>query len=231
LTSECQNNLILNATGTIDANEIGFRGGIEDYAATGSGSWNVALTNTDGGGLKGESIFGYDTDYNTIGGKYGYGAPANGGGGGNSHNGGGGGGANAGEVNNWQNGVGVPSPIYNTAWALESPPINGIIATGGGKGGYTFSSNNSNPNTNGPNDYGAWGGDGRRPLGGLGGRPLDYSTGKIFFGGGGGAGDVNDKQTLGGQGGKSGGIVFIECKETISGTGTIKANGADGSDA
>jgi len=228
---ECQNNLILNASGTIDANEIGFRGGIEDYAATGSGSWNVALTNTDGGGLKGESIFGYDTDYNTIGGKYGYGAPANGGGGGNSHNGGGGGGANAGDVNNWQNGVGVPSPTYNTAWALESPPINGIIATGGGKGGYTFSSNNSNPNTNGPNDYGAWGGDGRRPLGGLGGRPLDYSTGKIFFGGGGGSGDVNDQQTLGGHGGNSGGIVFIECKGTISGTGTINANGADGIDA
>lgn len=228
---ECNNDLIINTSGSITANGLGFRGGIEDYASTGSGSWWVANTNPDGGGAKGESIFGYDTDYSSLGGKYGYAAPANAGGGGNCHNGGGGGGANAGTVSNWQLGVGIPNPTYNTAWALESPAINGVTASGGGKGGYTFSSNNSNPNNTGPNDYGVWAGDGRRPLGGLGGRPLDYSSGKIFFGGGGGSGDVNDSQTLGGHGGNSGGIILIECKGTISGNGEIIANGANGIDA
>ncbi len=231
LAIECANNLTLSNSGNIDASELGFRGGIEDYAASMSAGWDVALVSNAGGGLKGESIFGYDNDYNTIGGKYGYGAPANGGGGGNNHNGGGGGGANGGDVSNWQTGVGVPNSAYNAAWALETPSISGVIASGGGKGGYTFSSDNGNPMTEGPNNYADWGGDGRRPLGGLGGRPLDYSSGKIFFGGGGGSGDVNDAQTLGGHGGNSGGIILIDCKGTISGTGTINANGADGIDA
>lgn len=228
---ECNTDLTLNASGSIEASELGFRGGIEDYASSGFGGWSVALTNSDGGGLKGESIFGYDNDYNANGGKYGYGAPANAGGGGNSHNGGGGGGANAGVISNWQTGVGVPNAAYNTAWSLETPPINGVVASGGGKGGYTFSANNGNPSSTGPTDYAVWGGDGRRPVGGLGGRPLDYSTGKIFFGGGGGSGDVNDAQTLGGHGGNSGGIILLECKGTISGSGVINANGADGIDA
>jgi gliding motility-associated-like protein len=231
LAIECANDLVIANSGTIDASELGFRGGIEDYAASMSYGWDVALVTDAGGGVKGESIFGYDNDYTPIGGKYGYGAPANGGGGGNNHNAGGGGGANSGVVSNWQIGVGVPDPAHNAAWALETPPINNVVASGGGKGGYTFSANNGNEYSTGPNDFGVWGGDGRRPLGGLGGRPLDYSTGKIFFGGGGGSGDVNDAQTLGGHGGNSGGIILIECKGTVSGNGEIIANGGDGIDA
>ena len=50
------------------------------------------------------------------GGSYCKAAPANGGGGGNGHNGGGGGGGNAGDVSNWNEGVGVPQPAYNNAW-------------------------------------------------------------------------------------------------------------------
>ena len=47
----------------------------------------------------------------------------------------------------------------------------------------------------------SWGGDNHKNRGGLGGRPLDYSTGKIFLGGGGGAGDLNESNTIGGSGG------------------------------
>lgn len=228
---ETLGDMTINASGGIDASYNGFRGGIEDYAASGIGTWALALTNSDGGGIKGESIFGYDTDYTAIGGKYGFGAPANGGGGGDNHNSGGGGGGNGSQTSNWLTGVGVPDPAYNNAWILESPPINGLSSSGGGRGGYTFSGSGSNPFVYGPNDYSAWGGDGRRPVGGLGGRPLDYSTGKIFFGGGGGSGDINDAETLGGHGGNSGGIIYIKSYGNIIGNGSITSNGQDGVDA
>lgn len=228
---ESLNDISIGTNGSIDASELGFRGGIEDYAASGIGTWAFALTNSDGGGVKGESLFGYENDYTAVGGKYGYGAPANGGGGGNNHNAGGGGGGNGSSTSLWNAGVGVPDPTYNAAWALESPSIAGVTSSGGGKGGYTFSQNSGNPLLNGPNNYSAWGGDGRRPLGGLGGRPLDYSSGRIFFGGGGGSGDINDAETLGGHGGNGGGIIFIRSYGSIQGNGAIVSNGENGEDA
>jgi gliding motility-associated-like protein len=227
---EVLQNTVINASGSINANGIGFRGGIEDYATTNYGNWQVAVNNSDAGGVKGESVFGFNADYDLVGGRYSLGAIANGGGGGNNHNAGGGGGGNAGIVANWVNGVGVPNPVYNSAWALETPSISGIARSGGGRGGYTFSSNNVNPLTNGPNSISTWSGDGRRPVGGLGGRPLDYSANRLFLGGGGGSGDANQSNSVGGHGGNGGGLIFIKSYGNVSGAGSITANGNNGVD-
>jgi len=144
------------------------------------------------GAEKGEGIAGnqivYDS-FNDGGARYGKGAPANGGGGGNGHNAGGGGGANAGDIASWKNGIGNPDVSngnFITAWALDTSYSVITSASGGGRGGYTSLSNNLNELTSGPNNA-LWGGDQRSDNGGLGGRPLDYSTGKLFLGGGGGA--------------------------------------------
>ena len=226
---EVEKELTINASGKINADGLGFRGGIANLVSSINGSDDFASKFPTHGGMKGESLAGYDDDYLPYGGQYGKGAPANGGGGSAAHNAGGGGGANGGNINNWIGGVGIPNAIYNTAWALETPSISGVISSGGGKGGYTFSSNNQNANTTPPAD-GSWGSDDRRPEGGFGGRPLDYSTGKIFFGGGGGSGDRNDSENEGGSGGNSGGIILIKSYGDILGTGTITSNGIDGED-
>lgn len=212
--------------GSIDASAKGFRGGslIGDNSTTYWPGW--ASTSKELGAEKGEGIGGYQSDYDSKGGKYARGAAANAGGGGNAHNAGGGGGANGGNIENWS-GFGVPDATYNAAWALESPSISGLTSSGGGKGGYTFSDNNCDAMAQGPGDA-CWGGDSRRPYGGTGGRPLDYSTGKLFFGGGGGAGDQNNND--GGDGGSGGGLIFIESYEDVTGTGSIVANGSAGED-
>ena len=211
----------VNAGGTIHANFLGFRGGqcTEDNSVVG-GSY-FATNNNAEGAEKGESIGGFTTEYLAVTAQYCMGAPANGGGGGTSHNAGGGGGANGG-TGNW-NGNGIPDPAYPSAWGVET----GFAASvsGGGRGGYSFSNSNQNANTLGPNS-GTWGGDNRRVRGGLGGRPLDYSSGKIFFGGGGGAGDQNN--SYGGPGGRGGGIVYILTYGNINGAGTVTANGQNG---
>jgi gliding motility-associated-like protein len=85
-----------------------------------------------------------------------------------------------------------------------------------------FHSSNQNAITVAPGNS-AWGGDWRMQRGGLGGRPLDYSTGKIFLGGGGGAGSQNN--SYGGDGGNGGGIVYILGYGTVTGAGTITSNG------
>lgn len=210
--------------GSIDASAKGFRGGSLSGDNASSYWPGFASTSSDLGAEKGEGIGGYQAEYTNLGGKFSRGAAANAGGGGNAHNAGGGGGANGGDPESW-GGFGVPNATYNAAWALESPSISGQSSTGGGKGGYTFSGNNCDALTQGPNDP-CWGGDGRRPYGGFGGRPLDYSLGKLFLGGGGGAGDQNDND--GGDGGKGGGLIFIEAYESITGSGSINANGENG---
>lgn len=224
---EINGNAIIN--GTITAVGMGFRGGMVDNNSQSPGA-NVTVwysNNSDDGGAKGESIAGYETnEYSTLGVRYGRGAIANGGGGGNSHNAGGGGGANGGVVANW-NGRGNPYTGvsgYTNAWNLEGGSFSSSTSSGGGRGGYTYASNNRNALTTAPGNTN-WGGDNRLNVGGYGGRPLDYSTGRLFIGGGGGAGDGNNSASN--DGGDGGGLVFIICYGNISGSGTINASGED----
>ncbi|MEW6467573.1 MAG: gliding motility-associated C-terminal domain-containing protein [Bacteroidota bacterium] len=238
LAVEVLGNTVINAGGIIDATGKGFRGGVLGTDnLTNFGVNNVGSTDPSFGADKGEGVFGYQADYDPVGGRYGRGAVGNAGGGGCAHNGGGGGGANGGIRSIWK-GWGIPDlsgPNWNTAWSLE-PPVNTINtlnatnSSGGGKGGYSFSGNNGNAITQGPSNNGAWGGDSRRhDAAGYGGRPLDYSTGRIFLGGGGGAGDQN--QSYGGNGGNGGGLIYIMNYGTVSGTGVITSNGNNGSNA
>lgn len=215
----------LSNSGTISASGRGFRGGLTeqltDYTIV---TYLSALG--EAGAEKGESIAGYRAEL-PLAAFYGRGAPANGGGGGDAHNAGGGGGANGNNGNPWA-GQGVPDTStanYVTAWNLDPTLNSATNNSGGGRGGYSFGfANGQNPLVNGPGS--AYGGDDRREVGGLGGRPLAYDrTGRIFFGGGGGAGDSNNN--AGGAGGIGGGIVFIRAA-TISGSGIVSANGADG---
>lgn len=217
----------INGTGYIDASSLGFRGGVNADNNTVNGGGYFATNNDVEGAEKGESIAGFTAEYIPVLGRYCMGAPANGGGGGTSSNSGGGGGANGG-VGNWTgNGNPDPNPAFTNIWNIESPGFASSTSSGGGRGGYTHSANNRDAtDPNDPPGDSDWGGDGRRNRGGLGGRPLDYSTGKIFFGGGGGAGEQNNN--YGGNGGLGGGIVYLLAYGNISGSGQILANGQNG---
>jgi len=224
---EVEGNTIVN--GTIDVSDLGFRGGVAAGSSTTTEyntGWHAGTT-SDKGGAKGEGVVGDWADYDLVGGRFAKGAIGNGAGGGNAHNAGGGGGGNASSGTYTWSGVGIPDFVtgsYATAWALEGL-TPGSESSGGGRGGYAWSTNSNNPLTTAPGNA-AWGGHNRANIGGYGGRDLDYSTGKIFFGGGGGGGHENDNQ--GGEGGDGGGIVFVYSYGTISGSGTIQANGEDG---
>lgn len=218
--------LVLN--GKIDVTAKGFRGGATDDA-TGSSSVYRSGLDTDGA-EKGESIVGYAAEYESLGGRFGRGAPANGGGGGDAHNSGGGGGANARHGVTWT-GQGVMSTTVTggaSAWPLD-PNYAGRDSEGGGRGGYSYSSSTTaDPTVSAPGDA-TWGGDDRRQVGGLGGHPVDNSpASRLFMGGGGGAGDGNNG--VAGRGGNGGGLVFI-IAGAISGTGSIVANGEAGANA
>ncbi len=226
---EVLNDAFIN--GSIDVSAKGFRGGA---ALLESFDWNIpqyGSPSTDDGAEKGESIYGFRAEYNiTKSGFYCRGAIANGGGGGNATNCGGGGGSNAGDTSLWT-GYGVPSldvPNWANAWNLELPGLATSTSSGGGKGGYSYSGENMNALTVPPGDL-SWGGQNRFPYGGFGGRPLDYTTGRLFFGGGGGAGDQNDYD--GGDGGNGGGLITIMVYGNISGSGTLNANGEIGGNA
>ncbi|MDX1954276.1 MAG: hypothetical protein SFU20_02015, partial [Chitinophagaceae bacterium] len=230
---EMYNNTTLD--GSISASEIGFRGGVDvNNVSIASGSANntvyVSSSSVNNDAAKGESIVGNQTDYESLGGSLGRGAPANGGGGGNGHNAGGGGGSNAGTngLLTPYNGTGVKNTGsgWAAAWELEYVGFSTDVSVGGGRGGYSFSSSNQDALTNGPGNA-IWGGDSRKNIGGFGGRPLDYSGNtRLFLGGGGGAGDGNNLAS--GNGGNGGGIVFLLCNGSISGTGSILANGQNG---
>ena len=218
---------MINGGASIDASGKGFRGGSLINSASWYAVGNYRWATNDFGAEKGESISGTVTDYDLLGGRYCKGAPANGGGGGSAHNSGGGGGANAGNILTYT-GSGNPdnsNATWAAAWNLESPGFAASTSSGGGKGGYTFSSSNQNALTAGPGNN-IWGGDFRRDNGGRGGHPLDYSTGRIFPGGGGGAGEENDSK--GGVGGNGGGIIAMLCYADISGSGQIVSNGTNG---
>lgn len=225
-----QNTASIGGAGITVAGQ-GFRGGVLDNNTTAAGTdvtLFVGASDADGG-AKGESIAGFQTEYDALGGRYARGAPANGGGGGTAHNAGGGGGANGNNGVAWT-GSGIPSLAgtgstvanWTNAWNLESAGFATSTSSGGGRGGYTYGSANQNAATVAPADA-SWGGNNRRQRGGLGGRPLTNDvTGRLFFGGGGGAGDANN--SAGSSGAAGGGIVII-IATTINGGGTISANG------
>ena len=219
--------------GAIDATGRGFRGGALDPNSAGLAQDIVVYRSTDDreGAEKGEGIAGNATTYDSLGGRYGRGAPANGGGGGNSHNAGGGGGANGRNGVAW-NGQGNPDTTVGawvTAWNIDGTLTAATTSSGGGRGGCSFSTNNLDALLNPPGGSG-WGGNRRRERGGLGGRPLDNdpASGRLFMGGGGGAGDQND--ACGGAGGSGGGIVVLYAA-SVSGTGSLLANGMAGANA
>src|SRR5207248_1471825 len=106
---------------------------------------------------------------------------------------------------------------------LESGSFHKHTSTGGGRGGYTYSTKSKGPTSLGPNQSG-WQGDNRSNAGGLGGRPLDNSGGRVYMGGGGGAGDSNSG--VGTSGANGGGIVYLLVGSLLTGSGTINANGS-----
>lgn len=218
--------------GTMHASGAGFRGGAVDLTSNDSDVDNQTWRSTDpdDGAEKGESIAGGAAEYDAAGGRYGRAAAANGGGGGTAHNGGGGGGANAANGAAWT-GQGVMDPAGGGAMAWTLDPAytaNGNSlsdSSGGGRGGYTFSNSDQDALTLGPGDA-AWSGNQRRERGGWGGRPLDWPVSdRLFAGGGGGAGDSNNGG--GGAGGAGGGIVLV-LAGSVTGTGSIAADGANG---
>jgi hypothetical protein len=226
---ETNGNLSIQSNASVDVSGLGFRGGSTGTSASVFGGLKYRTTIESEGAEKGESIAGSQTDYDLLNGRFCRGAAANGGGGGNAHNSGGGGGANAGNPSLWT-GKGNPSLTtanWAQAWNKEFAGFANSTSTGGGRGGYCFSGNNQNALNFGPG-LASWGGDYRNNHGGLGGHPLDYSTGTIFMGGGGGGGEQNN--TFGGNGGNGGGIIAIRAFGTISGAGKIQANGANGED-
>src|SRR5690606_29008368 len=219
--------------GSIDASALGFRGGAVDNMST-AGATNTTsyvATQQTAGGQKGESIAGSPSFYqNDLNGAYGRGAPANAGGGGNAHNAGGGGGAGANNGAIWTGqGVMLSSVVGPEAWLLDPGFLaNGgslTTSSGGGRGGYTYASDNENALLVAP-ESAAWGGNLGRGRGGLGGHPLDAEVdGRLFFGGGGGAGDGNNGGA--GAGGRGGGLVIV-IAGSISGAGSIVASGSAG---
>ncbi|MFN4234706.1 MAG: gliding motility-associated C-terminal domain-containing protein [Bacteroidia bacterium] len=226
---EVLGNTIINSGGSINASALGFRGGVLDAVTDYGGTTEVASNNPTRGAEKGESIGGFQADYDVYGGRYGKGAPANGGGGGQQWTAGGGGGANAG-LGTWT-GKGNPSLAvanWAQAWNLEYTGFATSTSSGGGRGGYCWSATNQNALTVGPGNS-VWGGNNRHNGGGWGGRPLDYSTGRLFLGGGGGAGDQDNN--FGGAGGNGGGLIYLVSYGTVSGAGQIISNGANGANA
>ncbi len=227
LAIEVLNSTIVNNGASMNMSGKGFRGGKAADKLNAYGVDDYYWATGEYGAEKGEGIAGYETDYDTnLGGRFCRGAPANGGGGGNVHDHGGGGGANAGTISLWT-GKGNPDTSntnWKLAWNLESPGFATSSSSGGGRGGYSFSNKDENALVLGPvND--AWGGDRRNNNGGLGGRPLDYSSGRIYMGGGGGAGEQSDG--VGSSGANGGGIIFIQSYGPINGDGQIISNGAD----
>jgi uncharacterized repeat protein (TIGR01451 family) len=141
--------------------------------------------------------------------------------------------------------AGTPRFVYNgTAvvdTAVDGYPngSSGRGAPGNAGGGGT----DGNPSVNDQNSGGGGGGNGgvggkgghswstELPRGGFGGeqRPPAIATDvrRIFLGGGGGAGSRNNSAGVDSSGGVGGGLVFIRTG-TVSGTGTLTANGAMG---
>ncbi|MCP5426527.1 MAG: hypothetical protein H6970_15890 [Gammaproteobacteria bacterium] len=237
----------LTVNGQVSVDSRGFRGG----ARNSNGAHNAPATTTNYrttdatlGAEKGESILGFLSEYDAANGRYGRGAPANGGGGGDAHNSSGGGGANGNNGGTWTGDgeADLTTAAWNCAWDLDdgadtgtannfncSPTSRGVVpsylttGTGGGRGGYSYGANLGNAFTNAPGNTAVWGGDSRRQVGGLGGRPLSNDpASRLFFGGGGGGGDNNN--AFGTDGAPGGGLILVDANG-LAGTGTLSANG------
>lgn len=230
---EVNSTLDVNAGGSIDASEAGFRGGEVELSSIGQtpccGSKYLGSFDPLEGSEKGEGIFGYHVELDNKWSRYGTGGVANAGGGGGPLNCGGGGGANIGS--GAYTGLGNPSTAYaNSIWNLEFPGFGGSTSPGGGRGGYSLLGNDQDETAVGPNNT-AWGSDSRQVNGGFGGHALAYDPTRIFFGGGGGAGESDTEVNgipQGGAGGRGGGLVYILNYGTVVGGGTITADGQDG---
>jgi gliding motility-associated-like protein len=233
LAIEVKENTVLNTGAKMNVSGKGFRGAAL-YTPGPSRSqfpWFSSI-NTEMSANKGEGVAGSGADLIPYGGQYGRGAAANAGGAGNVWNCGGGGGANAGAVNGWtgQGNPDVSNPSWAAAWNLEAPGFATSTSSGGGRGGYSFSADDKDATVD-PPDNNAWGGYARRNFGGIGGRPLDYSTGRIFMGGGGGGGEQDNNQ--GGAGGNGGGIIYF-CgygNFSIGANDSLLADGSRGGDS
>lgn len=144
--------------------------------------------------------------------------------------------------------VGTPAYIYNSV--TNSVAATGTDYTAGGQGkGAPGNAGGGGDNWDGTRDNGGGGGGGNGAIGGLGGYGwsaagwpagttqdlrgiggavfAQNSTSRLVMGGGGGAGANNNSAGLTSSGGAGGGIVMIRAG-TMTGTGTINANGANG---
>ncbi len=230
--------IALNVAGTavingeINMSGRGFRGGLSPVIGAASNRNDYVTGQQEIGAEKGEGIAGYQTAYDQFGGRYGRGAAANGGGGGTAHNAGGGGGANGDNGSLWTGqGVMDGSVTGAVAWQLDPGYAeNGnrlTTSSGGGRGGYSYAEFDGDPTKVGPGNQ-AWGGDQRRNVGGLGGRPLPQNpASRIYMGGGGGGGAQNDLS--GGAGGNAGGMIYLVAGG-VTGSGQLIANGNPGED-
>jgi LPXTG-site transpeptidase (sortase) family protein len=141
--------------------------------------------------------------------------------------------------------AGTPRYVFNGTSVVDNTVEgypNGSFARGapGNAGG---GGTDGDPAGNEDNAGGGGGGNGGAGgLGGFGWRSVSDSGGfggsvflptatanRLVLGGGGGAGDINNNDPLLSSGGAGGGLVMVRAG-TVSGSGTINANGADGQD-
>ncbi|MBX2858254.1 MAG: OmpA family protein [Cellvibrionaceae bacterium] len=203
---------VINFNGfTVDASEIGFRGGVENAIASTTDNISEVVSQDSDAGSKGEGVAGTPRRvYNGSaefelpsaslpGGDFGRGAPGNAGGGGGAHNAGGGGGANGGRGGNGAQGYVVTLSHFG---GYGGQPINNGANLGGGGG-----SGEANNRTL---TYGGVGGGIilLRANSGIGAGLLDAS-------GGDGVGEAGDRpEGDGAGGGGAGGSVFAYFAET-----------------
>lgn len=144
--------------------------------------------------------------------------------------------------------AGTPASVYNQQ--TNAVVATGTDYTGGGQGiGAPGNAGGGGDNWNGVRDNGGGGGGANGANGGFGGYGwsaagwpagttqdlrgiggalfAQNSTSRLVFGGGGGAGGNNNSPAITSSGGAGGGIVMIRAG-TMTGSGTINANGANG---
>lgn len=129
------------------------------------------------------------------------------------------------------------SSVVDLGVALEGYP-NGSFARGapGNAGG---GGTDGRPDSNDANSGGGGGGNGGAggkggfawetgaDTGGFGGSAFSHNQARLVMGGGGGAGTIDDNDALFSSGGAGGGLVMVRAG-TVTGSGTINADGIDG---